>query len=189
MASPRDKSKKKNWRMPLSRSRKGNEDEQVCNRISRFGLLQRSVSDPGAKTVSSRGPVPRLHSRLGLPGSPTESCGHGICQYFCRPQAPKLLTPLWSASPAPAPLPPPASHVGGTSGLSASHPGRSSQLPSCHFLQDSPHPATLLSTSRQDSAWLFFRGRGISLRFEGSAVKWRFPHSQTCITRRRLRWL
>lgn len=63
----------------MSGSRKENEEEQVCNRISRFGFSQRSVPDTGAKMVSSKGPVPRLHSRLGLPTSPTESCGHGIC--------------------------------------------------------------------------------------------------------------
>lgn len=51
--------------MPVSRSRKGNEDEQVCNRISRFGLLQRSVSDPGAKTVSSRGPRSQAAFQIG----------------------------------------------------------------------------------------------------------------------------
>lgn len=82
--------------MPVSRSGKGNEEEQVHNRISRFGFSQRSVPDTGAKMVSSKSPVPRLHFRWGLPRSPTESCGHGICQYFRPPQ---LSTPLRPSRP------------------------------------------------------------------------------------------
>lgn len=114
LASPRDKSKKEKWRMPMSRSRKENEEEQVCSRISRFGFSPRSVPVTGAKMVSSKGPAPRLRSRLGLPRSPTESCGHGICQCF---QPPQLSTPLWPPCPT-------CPHLGGTSGLTASTSGR-----------------------------------------------------------------
>lgn len=37
------------------------------------------------------------------------------------------------------------------------------------------HPGTLLNTSRQDSTWPFFRERRVSVRDEGSSVKWHSP--------------
>lgn len=154
--------------MPINRSRKGNEN-LLGRRTSEQQSQQVRISPKISawywfQDAISQEPGPRLHSRLGLPSLPPSLEPVVFASVFCLH---KLLTPLPPCLTCLLPT-----HL---ACLLESIPVISLLSGSC--LRDSPYPATLLSASWQDSTWPFFGERGISVRVEGSAVKWCFPHS------------